>query len=71
MSKFVTSTIRFPERIESWIQGRIKETGVSKNAIVVLAMEEYIDQKQALKDLGISQQLIERLQEIKKNGNVE
>lgn len=44
----VRVTIRVSRKVKDYFEGRSLETGVAQSALMLLAMEEYIDQKKAI-----------------------
>lgn len=47
-NKLTRVTIRVSQKVKSYFEERSAETGVAQSALMLLAMEEYIDQKKAI-----------------------
>lgn len=62
--------VRINTRISSyaneWLDSRAKETGLSKSSLVMLAVEQYIQQVDAMKSMSDVSVLLSRLEEIER-----
>lgn len=60
--------VRINTRISSvandWLDNRAAETGLSKSALVMLAVESYIQQTQVVKSMADMNSLMEKLEAI-------
>lgn len=50
--KFHTLAIRVPNLVNDWLESKSDETGLSKNALVYIALDNYINAKEALNVIG-------------------
>lgn len=51
------------DKINEWFEVKAKELGVSKSAIMCMALNEYIDQKEGLSNLSTLQFALDQLKE--------
>jgi len=64
MSEKIVTTVRLPKFIDDWIVGRVDCLGVSKNAIVIMALEEYINQRTAINELNNVNNMMQQIGEL-------
>lgn len=57
--------IRVSHYVKSWFQEKSDETGISMSALMAMALNEYIDQKDSLKAMTRVEYFTEQLEEIK------
>lgn len=60
----VTTTIRIPKNLDEKIMEKVNELGISKNASVILILNEYFKQEKALKEMSQVSLLLEKLKSI-------
>lgn len=56
--------VRISIKANDWLDRESAETGFSKSTMVMLALEQYIQQKQALQGMNDIHNLVERLDRI-------
>ena len=60
--------VRINTRISSyaneWLDKRAIETGLSKSAMVMLAIENYIQQTEAMKSMGDMNEILKKIEEL-------
>ena len=56
--------VRISLKANEWLDKESAETGFSKSTMVMLALEQYIQQKQALQGMHDMNNLVERLERI-------
>lgn len=57
--------INVAESINYWFTIKSKETGISKSALMAMALSEYIDQKETIKAMSRVDYFVNQLDEIK------
>ena len=63
---------RVSPEMMAWIEKRTEETGIPKSTIIMLALEEYRKQHQALDMVAVLNELVTRLESVEsKLGNSE
>lgn len=68
MDNNITTTrvnIRVSHYVKQWFQEKSDETGISMSALMAMALNEYIDQKDSLKAMTRVEYFTNQLQEIK------
>ena len=58
--------VRVSQKQNQWIEDESAETGLSKSALVQLAVENYIQQKKTVDAMGTMNELIDKLAAIEK-----
>lgn len=57
---------RISKTLNEWLDKQTEETGVPKSTQVMLALENYFQQKEVLKTMGDMSSIMEKLTEIEK-----
>lgn len=57
--------ITISNSLNDWFDTRSKETGITKSALMAMALSEYIDQKESIKSLGKVDFFINQLEDVK------
>lgn len=57
---------RLSKTINDWLDEESKETGLSKSALIMIAVEQYYQQREGLKRMGDMSRIMEELEKIKK-----
>lgn len=65
MAEIVRVNTRISKTLNDWLDKRSKETGYSKSALVMLAIENYYQQTEVVKRMGDMATIYQELQEIK------
>lgn len=55
---------RISVKSNEWLDNQTKETGIPKSTLILLAIENYIQQKEAMAMMGDMGMLVERLERI-------
>lgn len=58
--------VRVSQKQNTWLEDESAETGLSKSALVQLAVENYIQQKKTVDAMGTMNELIDKLAAIEK-----
>ena len=65
MSEKVRVNTRISKNLNDWLDKRSKETGYSKSALVMLALENFYQQTEVVEKMGDMATIYQELQEIK------
>lgn len=57
---------RLSTTINDWLDDESKETGLSKSALIMIAVEQYYQQREGLKRMGDMSRIMDELEKIKK-----
>lgn len=60
--------INVSDRINNWFNEKANELGVTRSALMCMAMNEYIDQKEAMVSFSNIQDIISQVEKIKEAG---
>lgn len=60
--------INVSDKINKWFEDKGKELGVSKSALMCMAMNEYIDQKEAMVSFSNIQEFMAQVERLKEGG---
>lgn len=55
---------RISVKANKWLDGQSHETGIPKSTLILLAIEQYIQQREAIEMMGDMGMLLERLERI-------
>lgn len=66
MAEMVRVNTRISSKLNDWLDQQSKETGLPKSTMVMLALEEYRNQREAMSKMGEVAVLMEKLKEIEK-----
>lgn len=66
MAEMVRVNTRISSKLNEWLDKQSDETGVPKSTIVMLALENYFQQKEAIKNMGDMGLILEKLELIEK-----
>lgn len=66
MAEMVRVNTRISSKLNEWLDKQSDETGVPKSTIVMLALENYFQQKEAMKSMGDMGDILKKLEEIEK-----
>ncbi|WP_137744927.1 hypothetical protein [Robertmurraya siralis] len=66
MAEMVRVNTRISSKLNEWLDKQSDETGVPKSTIVMLALENYFQQKEAMKSMGNMGDILKKLEEIEK-----
>jgi len=58
--------VRVSQKQNTWLEDESAETGLSKSALVQLAVENYIQQKKTVDAMGTMNELVDKLAAIEK-----
>lgn len=58
--------IKVPIWINEWFDAKSKETGISKSALMSMALNEYIDQKTSIQAMSRVDYFINKIDEVQK-----
>lgn len=62
--EMVRINTRISVKANEWLDGQSHETGIPKSTLILLAIENYIQQKEAMQMMGDMGMLVERLERI-------
>ena len=65
MDKTTRFNIRISHNVKQWFQEKSDETGISMSALMAMALNEYIDQKDSLKAMTRVDYFTSQLEEIR------
>ncbi|MFD1852265.1 hypothetical protein ACFSC5_20015, partial [Oceanobacillus bengalensis] len=66
MAQMVRVNTRISSTVNDWLDKQSKETGTPKSTIVMLAIENYYQQKEAMKSMSNMGAIMEKLEMIEK-----
>lgn len=66
MAEMVRVNTRISSTLNNWLDKLSEETGMPKSTIVMLALEEYRHQREALSSMGHMSELMMKLEQIEK-----
>lgn len=55
---------RISEKANNWLDGESNETGIPKSTLILLAIENYIREKQVIKGMGDMSEIYTKMQEL-------
>ena len=64
MAEMVRVNTRISKVLNDWLDGRSNETGVPKSTIVMLALENYYQEKEVMKTMGDMGTIMKKLEEL-------
>jgi len=66
MAEMVRVNTRISAKLNDWLDKQTEETGVPKSTQIMLALENYYQQKEVFSKLNDMNQLVEKLEELTK-----
>lgn len=66
MSEMVRLNTRISRAASEWLEEESHRTGVSKSALVYLALENYIQQKESMRMMADMGQIVEAIERLEK-----
>lgn len=67
----VKISMNINEDLKNWYEEKAKETGISRTALMSMALTNYMDSKKALSETGSIAKLVEQLEKVLEGQNYE
>lgn len=67
MSNIIRINARISSEINDWLDAESAKTGITKSALVHLALEQYIQQKEvihSMRDIGMLNEVVNRIEKL-------
>lgn len=64
MAEMVRVNTKISKKMSDWLEYQVEETGLTKSAIIFLALEQYMLQREAVSKVPEYLQLIERMEKL-------
>lgn len=69
--EMVRVNTRISSTLNEWLDKQTEETGIPKSTLVMLALEQYKQQREAMDSVGIMSKLVEKLEALEQSNLLE